>query len=133
MLIPIRCFTCGNILADKYDYFIEEVSKLDKLREANRSEANESEVNESEMNESEVNESEVNESEANESEANRREANRREANGRGANGRGANGRGANEYKYFSKIHYKSILDNLGLTRYCCRRMLLGTCDMMDVI
>jgi len=38
-----------------------------------------------------------------------------------------------DYKYFSKIHTKEILDNLGLVRYCCRRMLLSTSDMMDII
>lgn len=27
MIIPIRCFTCGNVLADKYRYYIEEVNK----------------------------------------------------------------------------------------------------------
>ena len=38
-----------------------------------------------------------------------------------------------DYKYFSDIHTKEILDNLGLTRYCCRRMLLSTSDLMDII
>jgi len=38
-----------------------------------------------------------------------------------------------DYKYFSKIHTKEILDNLGLVRYCCRRMLLSNSDMMDII
>ena len=27
MIIPIKCFTCGNVLADKYLYFIQEVRK----------------------------------------------------------------------------------------------------------
>jgi len=27
MIIPIKCFTCGNILADKYRYFLEQVRK----------------------------------------------------------------------------------------------------------
>ena len=26
MIIPIKCFTCGNVLADKYNYFKKEVS-----------------------------------------------------------------------------------------------------------
>jgi DNA-directed RNA polymerase subunit N (RpoN/RPB10) len=32
MLIPIKCFTCGNVLADKYRYYLEQVrkSKLSK-------------------------------------------------------------------------------------------------------
>jgi DNA-directed RNA polymerase subunit N (RpoN/RPB10) len=28
MIIPVLCFTCGKPLADKYDYYIEEVNKL---------------------------------------------------------------------------------------------------------
>jgi DNA-directed RNA polymerase I, II, and III subunit RPABC5 len=27
MIIPIKCFTCGNVLADKYRYYLEEVRK----------------------------------------------------------------------------------------------------------
>ena len=28
MIIPIRCFTCGKVIADKYDYYIKESEKL---------------------------------------------------------------------------------------------------------
>ena len=28
MSIPIKCFTCGNVLANKYRYFQEEVTKM---------------------------------------------------------------------------------------------------------
>ena len=27
MIIPIKCFTCGNVLANKYRYYCEEVRK----------------------------------------------------------------------------------------------------------
>lgn len=27
MIIPVKCFTCGNVLANKYLYYLEEVSK----------------------------------------------------------------------------------------------------------
>ena len=27
MLIPIKCFTCGKVLADKYIYYLKEVKK----------------------------------------------------------------------------------------------------------
>lgn len=36
-------------------------------------------------------------------------------------------------KYFDKIRTGKILDKLGLTRYCCRRHMLGQVDMMAVI
>jgi DNA-directed RNA polymerase I, II, and III subunit RPABC5 len=28
MIIPIKCVTCGTVLADKYQYYLEEVKKL---------------------------------------------------------------------------------------------------------
>jgi len=28
MIIPIKCFTCGNILADKYNFYKREVRRL---------------------------------------------------------------------------------------------------------
>ena len=31
MIIPIKCFTCGKVLADKYRYYLAEVHKR-KLR-----------------------------------------------------------------------------------------------------
>jgi len=76
MIVPIRCFTCSKIIADKYDYYMEEMAKLEKSGVKNEDE---------------------------------------------------------DYKYFSNIHTKQILDNLGLTRYCCRRMLLSTSDLMTII
>jgi DNA-directed RNA polymerase subunit N (RpoN/RPB10) len=27
MIIPIKCFTCGKVIADKYRYYVEEVRK----------------------------------------------------------------------------------------------------------
>ena len=28
MIIPVKCFTCGNVLADKYEYYLSEVRVL---------------------------------------------------------------------------------------------------------
>lgn len=28
MIIPIKCFTCGNVLADKYRFYQDEVRKI---------------------------------------------------------------------------------------------------------
>lgn len=30
MIIPIRCFTCGKVLADKYQYYKKELDKVKK-------------------------------------------------------------------------------------------------------
>ena len=27
MIIPVKCFTCGNVIGDKYRYYLEEVRK----------------------------------------------------------------------------------------------------------
>jgi|UniRef100_A0A6C0DQF0 DNA-directed RNA polymerase subunit N (RpoN/RPB10) len=74
MIIPIRCFTCSKVIADKYDYYHQEKNKLkaDKKDDPN-------------------------------------------------------------LKYFSDIHTKEILDNMGLIRYCCRRSVMSAVDLMDVI
>lgn len=28
MIIPIKCFTCGNVLADKYRFYLKEVRRM---------------------------------------------------------------------------------------------------------
>jgi len=35
MIIPVKCFTCGNVLADKYLYYVREVrqKKLNKKQD----------------------------------------------------------------------------------------------------
>jgi DNA-directed RNA polymerase subunit N (RpoN/RPB10) len=76
MIIPIRCFTCGKVLANKYDYYVEEV---DKLKQSQPSGSN------------------------------------------------------TPIKHFENIQTKEILDKLELTRYCCRRHMIATVDLMDTI
>ena len=73
MIIPIRCFTCGKVLADKYDYYVHEVKKLEEQKPKP------------------------------------------------------------DTPHFDAIRTGPILDKLGLTRYCCRRHMLGTVDMMEII
>lgn len=84
MLIPVRCFTCGKTLADKWDYYEEEVKKLEKKLEEDQ-EKKKTPVD------------------------------------------------TEDPKYFDKVRSGKILDELGLTRYCCRRHMLGQVDMMRVI
>jgi len=85
MLIPVRCFTCGKILADKWDYYEEEVKKLEKKVEEDLE---------------------------------KKKGEKEEVD---------------PQKYFDKVRTGKILDQLGLTRYCCRRHMLGQVDMMRVI
>lgn len=30
MIIPVRCFTCGKVLADKWEYYKDQVEKAEK-------------------------------------------------------------------------------------------------------
>jgi DNA-directed RNA polymerase I, II, and III subunit RPABC5 len=33
MIIPVKCFTCGNVLANKYRYYLQEVRKAKLTKE----------------------------------------------------------------------------------------------------
>jgi DNA-directed RNA polymerase subunit N len=77
MIIPVRCFTCGKIMADKSEYYVREREKLKNNSDNKNTDP--------------------------------------------------------KFKHFSEIHTKQILDDLGLTRYCCRRNLISIVDMMDII
>lgn len=76
MIIPIRCFTCGKVMADKIDYYVSEYEKL----KAKKAEANDQ-----------------------------------------------------LFKNFDGIQTEKILNELGLTRYCCRRNLISNVDLMHII
>jgi len=89
MIIPVRCFTCGKTLADKWDWYEEEVQKLIKQHEETATKPKKVTKKEKELEESLV--------------------------------------------YFDEIKTGPILDKLGLSRYCCRRHMLGHVDMMKVI
>lgn len=73
MIIPVLCFTCGKPLADKYDYYVQEVNKMAQVK------------------------------------------------------------GSDKLPHFDELRTGPILDKLGLKRYCCRRHMLTTVDMMDTI
>jgi DNA-directed RNA polymerase subunit N (RpoN/RPB10) len=76
MIQPIRCFTCGKVVADQIDYYNR---KKDELIKKNKDKDKE------------------------------------------------------KIKHFSDNHTKEILDELGATRYCCRRMFISDVDMMNII
>ena len=70
MIIPIRCMTCGKVLADKWEYYKKRVAELQEKK---------------------------------------------------------------IHKNFAGIQTKEILDELGLHKYCCRRVFLGQVDLIDEI
>lgn len=77
MIIPVLCFTCGKPLADKYDWYVNEVNKLKQSTPA--------------------------------------------------------AAGGASSAQFDELRTGPILDKLGLKRYCCRRHMLTTVDMMETI
>lgn len=36
MIIPVKCFTCGTVLADKYEFYCEEVRKRKQVHTGSR-------------------------------------------------------------------------------------------------
>lgn len=89
MIIPIKCFTCGKTLGDKWDWYEEEVQKLTKKVEEEDQKVKKTSKKEEALKET--------------------------------------------LQYFDEVKTGDILNKLGLTRYCCRRHMLGHVDMMKVI
>ena len=94
MIIPIRCFTCGKVIADKYDYYIKESEKL-KLEESQDTAKKMGNMTKEEKEKA--------------------------------------AKEAHDTRHFDPIRTGKLLDNMGLTRYCCRRHMLSTVDMMEII
>jgi DNA-directed RNA polymerase subunit N len=80
MIIPIRCFTCGKVMADKFDYFQKEYATLKKEVEKQQPQQK-----------------------------------------------------PETCSSFDDVFAKPVLDKLGLDRYCCRRHMISTVDMMNII
>ena len=74
MIIPIRCYSCSKVLADKWEYYKKKVAERQKQQEESKL-----------------------------------------------------------HKNFDKIQTGDILDELGLHKYCCRRVFLGHVDLIDEI
>jgi DNA-directed RNA polymerase subunit N (RpoN/RPB10) len=34
MIIPVRCFTCGHVIADKWNYYVKRCKELEKEQES---------------------------------------------------------------------------------------------------
>ena len=94
MIIPIRCFTCGKVIADKYDYYIKEAENL-KLEDSH----------------------DVAKKMANMTKEEKEKA----------------ATEAHDTRHFDTVRTGKLLDKMGLVRYCCRRHMLSTVDMMEII
>jgi DNA-directed RNA polymerase subunit N (RpoN/RPB10) len=81
MIIPVKCFTCGKILGDKWRYYQKEVAKI-KEKEGLSMEDTVINVNS---------------------------------------------------KTLKPTPEGKVLNKLELLRYCCRRVMLGHSDLIDII
>lgn len=75
MLLPVRCFTCGKVIADKWEYYSKKVKEAKTKKKSGDED---------------------------------------------------------ELAFYDKYHGK-ILDDLGLTKLCCRRHMLGHVDLIETI
>lgn len=85
MIIPVRCFTCGKVLGDKWNYY-------QKKYEEKKAKMKESIEKESDKENSEY-----------------------------------------DLAFYENWGYTDILDELGLTRLCCRRHMLGHVELINII
>jgi len=81
MIIPVRCFTCGKVLANKWEYYQNKVSEMQAKTKTRQLDIKE----------------------------------------------------RDPMIYFIDSHKKEVLDEIGLTRMCCRRHMLGHVDLVDKI
>ena len=80
MIIPIRCFTCNKIIANKYQYYLDKKKEIDETTLLKTIDTN-----------------------------------------------------SIENGLVKKTKIGEILDEIGMHRYCCRRMFLGQVDILEVI
>jgi DNA-directed RNA polymerase subunit N (RpoN/RPB10) len=90
MIIPIVCFTCNKVLADKWKTYQEKVAKLESSSQRDHQKA-------FTMDDISITTDDKVE------------------------------------KYFDKLPTEKILDDLGLTRQCCRRHFLTHVDLIHMI
>lgn len=76
MIIPVRCMTCGKVLADKWEYYVKKSTDIDTKKDYEPKPSD---------------------------------------------------------KFFDKNLKGKILDELGLTKMCCRRHMLGHVDLIETI
>lgn len=87
MIIPVRCFTCAKVLADKYEYYVRRCKELEELYKEKQKTGSKESENNIELNE----------------------------------------------QHYDKVIRQQVFEELGLDRICCRRMMLGHVDLIEII
>lgn len=91
MIIPVRCMTCGKILADKWEYYERRCKELEK-EQSKKSEGDSKSESQKKLEELKIN-----------------------------------------TQHYDKTIRQTVFEELGLDKICCRRMLLGHVDLIDII
>lgn len=87
MIIPVRCFTCAKVLADKYEYYVRRCKELEELHKEKQKTSSKESENNIELND----------------------------------------------QHYDKVIRQQVFEELGLDRICCRRMMLGHVDLIEII
>jgi DNA-directed RNA polymerase subunit N (RpoN/RPB10) len=82
MIIPVRCFTCNKVLADKYEYYIQKVYEKKLALKQDTTKTSAIDINSSDI---------------------------------------------------KKTPEGDVMDELGLIRYCCRKVLLTHIELINDI
>lgn len=87
MIIPVRCFTCAKVLADKWEYYVRRCKELEEQKNTIDKKDDNSKNEKIELNE----------------------------------------------QHYDKVIRQQVFEELGLDRLCCRRMMLGHVDLIEII
>lgn len=108
MIIPIRCFTCNKVLADKWNFYMKEAEKIDESERQKRKQHNMFVYGSGENDKNDKKDKNDKNDKTDETTD-------------------------KKYKNIDGAYKKEVLDKLGLNKLCCRRHMLGHVDMMDKI
>lgn len=85
MIIPIRCFTCNKVLANKWEYYKQKIQSKEEETKNSKITKESLKID------------------------------------------------SNREIYFSETYKGDILNELNITKICCRRHFLGHVDLIDLI
>ena len=88
MIIPVRCFTCGCVLADKYEYYVKRCKELE-AEDAKKEKSGDNEASDHKV--------------------------------------------KLDKQHYDKTQRQRVFEELQLDRLCCRRMLLGHVDLIEIV
>lgn len=83
MIIPVRCFTCHKVIADKWEYYVKRCKELEAASD-DKEDTTKDKID-------------------------------------------------LDKQHFDKTIRQKVFEELGLDKICCRRMLLGHVDLIDII